>query len=49
MAKDYLPIQVSSVASEKRSSSGKRTVHDDKARLTPDTIQAIDCLKSWIQ
>jgi hypothetical protein len=47
MARDYLAIQSSSVASERAFSSAKQTCTDNRSRLSDQSMQATQCLKSW--
>jgi len=47
MARDYLAIPGTSTLSERLFSSGKHLVSDTRNSLSPTTIQACQCLKSW--
>lgn len=49
MARDYLSIQGSSVASESTFSLGRRIVTDHRGSLNAQTIQALVCLNSWLK
>ena len=49
MARDYLAIPATSAASERLFSSGKHLITDYRNSLCPETIQACQCLKSWIK
>ena len=49
IARDYLVIQATSVASEQAFSIAGQTITSQRNRLDPDTAQASLCLKSWIQ
>ncbi|CAM8968209.1 unnamed protein product [Rhodiola kirilowii] len=44
LAKDLLSVPVSTVASE---SAGGRVVNEKRAALSPNTIEALICLKDW--
>ncbi|KAM1841521.1 hypothetical protein ACFX13_016332 [Malus domestica] len=46
IAKDVLPIQVSTVASESAFSGGKRLIHPCRSCLLPQTVE---CLRNWIK
>ncbi|CAG8619155.1 10240_t:CDS:2 [Ambispora leptoticha] len=48
MARDYLTIPATSVPVERAFSNAADVITKDKARLTPETIRAIMCWKSWI-
>ena len=48
MARDYLAIPGTSASSERIFSSGKELISDRRNSLSPDTIQACQCLKSWL-
>ena len=48
MARDYLTIPGTSASSERLFSSGKELITDKRNLLSPDTIQACQCLKSWL-
>jgi hAT family C-terminal dimerisation region len=47
MALDILSIPAMSASIERLFSSANMTVSDRRNRLTPDTIEMIECLKSW--
>lgn len=47
IAKDYLAVQSSSVASERAFSSARQTCTDNRACLSTESMQATQCLKSW--
>jgi hypothetical protein len=47
MARDYLAIPATSTSSERLFSSGKHLISDTRNSLSPSTIQACQCLKSW--
>ena len=49
MARDYLAIPATSTSSERLFSSGKHMISDTRNSLSPSTIQACQCLKSWIK
>ena len=49
MARDYLAIPATSTASERLFSSGKHLITDYRNSISPETIQACQCLKSWIK
>ena len=49
MARDYLSIQPTSVASERTFSQGGLTVTKCRNRLTPETVKKMMCLKSWLK
>ncbi|KAL5705817.1 Ulp1 peptidase [Ranunculus cassubicifolius] len=48
MARDILPIQVSSVPSESAFSTGGRVINDHRASLGSDTVEALLCTQSWL-
>ena len=48
MARDYLAIPATSASSERLFSSGKHLITDSRNRLNQETIQACECLKSWL-
>jgi hypothetical protein len=47
MAKDFLAAPGTSVPSESAFSGGRHTVTDFRGSLNPNTIRALQCLKSW--
>lgn len=49
MARDYLPVQSSSVAVERDFSMGVHLVTPTRCCLAPETVRACMCLKSWIK
>lgn len=49
IAKDYLCIQATSVASEQAFSVAGNTITPTRNKLDPETARAILCLKSWIE
>src|SRR6266498_3418567 len=49
IARDYLVIQSTSVASEQAFSIAGNTITKTRNRLYPETAKACLCLKSWIQ
>jgi hypothetical protein len=48
MALDILSIPAISAEPERLFSGAKITISDRRNRLTIDTIQALQCLKSWL-
>ena len=48
MALDILSIPAMSAVPERLFSGAKITISDRRNRLTVDTIQALQCLKSWL-
>lgn len=48
MAKDFLAVPVSSVASESAFSTGGRVIDPHRTRLAPDTIEALICAQDWL-
>lgn len=48
MARDFLAIPASSVASESAFSTGGRVVSPHRNRLHPKTIEALMCAQSWL-
>ena len=48
MARDYLTIQVTSVASEQAFSIAGNVITKNRNRLLPETARACLCVKSWI-
>ena len=49
MARDYFAIPATSTSSERLFSSAKQLVTDSRNSLGAETIQACECLKSWIK
>jgi hypothetical protein len=49
MARDYLAIPATSASSERLFSSSKNLITNNRNSLNEDTIQAHECLKSWIK
>jgi hypothetical protein len=49
MARDYLAIPATSASSERLFSSGSNLITAKRNNLNEDTIQAHECLKSWIK
>ncbi|CAG8555608.1 10710_t:CDS:2 [Ambispora gerdemannii] len=49
MARDYLVITASSVASERAFSAGGSMITNKRSSLMPKTIRAAQCLQSWMQ
>ena len=47
MAREILSIPVSTVASEASFSAGGRVVSDKRCGLSPETVEALVCLKDW--
>jgi hypothetical protein len=47
MARDYLAIPGTSTSSEREFSSSRRLITDFRTSLSPNTVQAVQCLKSW--
>jgi hypothetical protein len=48
MARDFLTIQATSVASEQVFSIAGHTITKTRNRLLPETARASLCMKSWI-
>ncbi|KAK0592746.1 hypothetical protein LWI29_024628 [Acer saccharum] len=48
IARDFLAIPVSSIASESAFSTGGRIVSLHRSRLHPDTLEALMCAQSWL-
>ncbi|CAI0460738.1 unnamed protein product [Linum tenue] len=48
IARDFLAIPITSVASESAFSSGGRLIDPHRSRLHYDTIEAMMCTRSWI-
>ena len=49
MARDYLAITSSAVASESAFSKGRRTCRWDRSMLADHMVECLQCLKSWFQ
>jgi hypothetical protein len=49
MARYYLSIPGTSASSERIFSSGKELITDRRNRLDEMSIQAVQCLKTWIK
>ena len=47
MACEILSVPISTVASEASFSTGGRVVSDKRCGLSPETIEALVCLKDW--
>ncbi|KAF7150022.1 hypothetical protein RHSIM_Rhsim02G0102300 [Rhododendron simsii] len=47
MARDILTVPVSTVASKAAFSAGGRVISEKRASLSPDTMEALICLKDW--
>lgn len=47
MARDYLSIPASSAATERSFSSAENLITENRSRLSPETVRALMCLKSW--
>ena len=48
MARDFLTIQATSVASEQAFSVAGNTITKTRNRLLPETARACLCMKSWL-
>jgi hypothetical protein len=48
MARDFLAIPLSTVASESAFSCGGRILGDTRSSLTPNMLQALVCAKDWL-
>ena len=48
MARDFLAIPASSVASEQMFSCAGRIIDDSRTLLDPDTIAALMCQRNWL-
>ena len=48
MARDYLTVQATSVASEQAFSIAGNAITKDQNRLLPETARACLCVKSWM-
>ena len=49
IARDYLSIPASSIASERAFSAGEDLITDNRSRLAPKTVRAAQCIRSWMQ
>ena len=49
MARDYLAVPGTEASAEREFSSGRRLISDERGSLGPETIRAIQCLKSWLK
>jgi hypothetical protein len=49
MARDYLAVPGTEASAEREFSSGRRLITDERGSLGPETIRAIQCLKSWLK
>jgi len=48
IARDLLPVQVSTVSSESAFSAGGRVVDPFCSLLDPEMVQALICMKDWV-
>ena len=48
MARDYLAVPGTEASVEREFSSGRRLITNERASLKDTTIQAVQCLKSWL-
>uniref|UniRef100_A0A8I7BA77 HAT C-terminal dimerisation domain-containing protein n=1 Tax=Hordeum vulgare subsp. vulgare TaxID=112509 RepID=A0A8I7BA77_HORVV len=48
MARDFLAIALSTVASEVAFSCGKRILGNSRSSLTPHMLEALVCAKDWL-
>uniref|UniRef100_A0A453BLS4 HAT C-terminal dimerisation domain-containing protein n=1 Tax=Aegilops tauschii subsp. strangulata TaxID=200361 RepID=A0A453BLS4_AEGTS len=48
MARDFLAIPLSTVASESAFSCGKRILGDERSSLNPDMLEVLLCAKYWL-
>ena len=48
IAKDFLAIPISTVASESAFSTGGRILSPHRSRLHPDTLEALMCTQNWL-
>uniref|UniRef100_A0A453C2R3 HAT C-terminal dimerisation domain-containing protein n=1 Tax=Aegilops tauschii subsp. strangulata TaxID=200361 RepID=A0A453C2R3_AEGTS len=48
MARDFLAIPLSTVASESAFSCGKRILGDKRSSLNPDMLEVLVCAKDWL-
>jgi len=49
LAVDLLSIPAMSAEAERLFSNARRTISDDRNRLEINTIEALECLKSWLK
>ena len=47
MARDILTVLVSTVSSEASFSTGGRVITETRCGLSPETVEALVCLKDW--
>lgn len=48
IARDFLAIPISTVASESSFSTGGRILTPHRSRLRPDTLEALMCVQDWL-
>lgn len=48
IARDFLAIPISTVASESSFSTGGRVLTPHRSKLRPDTLEALMCLQDWL-
>uniref|UniRef100_A0A0A9DZG8 HAT C-terminal dimerisation domain-containing protein n=1 Tax=Arundo donax TaxID=35708 RepID=A0A0A9DZG8_ARUDO len=48
MARDFLAIPLSTIASESVLSCGGRILGDARSSLSPETLEALVCTKDWL-
>jgi hypothetical protein len=48
MARDFLAIPLSTVASESAFSTGSRILADNQSSMTPETLESLVCCKDWL-
>ena len=49
MARDYLGVPGTEASAERNFSGARRLITDERASLSDETIQAVQCLKSWLE